>query len=350
MNGSVSIIVPIYNMENSLEKNVSSLLKQSYGNIEIILIDDGSTDGSFAKCCELEKKDTRVRCYHTENRGSGPARNLGISKSNGDYLYFPDADDYLDHNAIAKMLNATMGGECDLVVFGFRYVNQKEICVKIKTYEDSIQIGDRIRSNYSEYMEMERKWGIQGAPWNKLFKRDVVVKNNLEYPPLRRHQDEGFISRYMCYATKVHFIPDILYTYCINDLKKVWQKYPVDYIESVTGLYALRKQTILTWNNEDKLTQNIVDISYVNNFIQALELSYSPRMQVNGKERAIWVEKNIQKYKFDSFPKPNGLGKYQKILCYCIDAKKVHLAMMIMKIKVGAQMLGLVTLLKSIRR
>ena len=96
----VSIVVPIYNMGNTLERCVNSLLYQSYSNIEILLIDDGSTDNSLEICNELKKKDSRILVYHTENRGSGPARNTGIENANGRYIYFPDADDKLEKDSI----------------------------------------------------------------------------------------------------------------------------------------------------------------------------------------------------------------------------------------------------------
>ena len=94
----VSIVVPVYNMGNSLEVCVDSLLKQKYYNIEIVLVDDGSRDNSLEVCYKLQKRDSRIQVYHTENRGSGPARNTGIEKATGRYIYFPDADDKLEED------------------------------------------------------------------------------------------------------------------------------------------------------------------------------------------------------------------------------------------------------------
>lgn len=102
----VSIVVPIYNMGNSLEVCVNSLLKQKYPNVEILLIDDGSQDNSLEVCNDLKNRDNRIQVYHTENRGSGPARNYGIQNANGKYIYFPDADDILNEDAISILVEA----------------------------------------------------------------------------------------------------------------------------------------------------------------------------------------------------------------------------------------------------
>lgn len=233
----VSIVVPVYNMGSKIEKCVHSLMEQTYKNIEIILVDDGSRDDSFAHCKELALEDCRIVAYHTENMGSGPARNYGISHATGRYIYFPDADDYLEPNAIDVMVNAMGVGDVDLVVFGYKNIGVSGKILKVKTYPELIQRGVNIRANYSDYMTTLSKLGIQGAPWNKFFDMNVIREHNISYPPLGRHQDEGFIASYMTHTTCVHFITDVLYTYYTNDLKKEWDKYPVTYIEAVCGLY-----------------------------------------------------------------------------------------------------------------
>lgn len=337
MNELVSIVVPIYNMGDNIKKCVKSIQIQDYTNIEIILVDDGSIDTSFAICCDIAKSDKRVKPFHTENRGSGPARNYGIEKSSGKYIYFPDADDYLEPNAITTMVNAMDNGKFDLVVFGFKRLTVQGKALVTKTYNESSKCADEIRKDYSEYMTTMSKWGIQGAPWNKLFELNVIKKHSIEFPSLRRHQDEGFIGRYMCHAQNVHFIKDVLYTYYVNNLQKEWNKYPKDYIDAVIGLYQVRKETILTWNKNDYTTHDYVQREYVSNFIKALELSFSPKMEFDKKQRKKWIKKQLSKYEFKAVKTPVSLGRYQK----CV-LKMIHMGSMIglytvLRIKVGIQ-------------
>ena len=343
----VSIVVPVYNMGDSIEKCVQSLISQDYENLEIILVDDGSKDDSLARCLRLQQENPVIQVYHTENHGSGPARNYGIERSSGEYIFFPDADDKLGSTAISTLVRAMSEEDCDLVVFGYRSIDNKGKCILKKTYPEMICTGNNIRNNYSDYMGSTRKYGIQGAPWNKFFDLNVIKENNVKYPPLRRHQDEGFIAKYMCYAKKVHFIPNAFYEHSLNDLRKEWDKYPVDYIDVVAGLYETRKDTILTWNTADTETRNIVQREYICNVIKALELSFSPKMKFDSKERKKWILRQIDKYKLGTYSTPGRLGKYQKIVFSLLKRKEVSMALLIMRLKVEVEKKGLLHLLRG---
>lgn len=343
----VSIVVPIYNMGDKIETCVQSLIDQTYQNIEIILVDDGSKDDSYEHCLNLQKKDPRVTALHTENRGSGPARNHGIEHATGRYIYFPDADDYLEPKAIEILVNAMKEDAYDLVVFGFRKVNQAGKEISVKRYEKTARDGDTIRAYYPPYMTIESEYGIQGAPWNKFFDLEVIREHHLEYPPLRRHQDEGFIARYMCHAKKVHFIEDVLYTYFVNDLQKEWQKYPVDYIDAVIGLYATRKETILTWNEKDHEIQDMITKEYVCSAIKSLELSFSPKMGFNKAERKKWIREALVKTDIGSIELPSNVGRYQRTICSLIRSKKIDLLYRALQFKVWVQKGKLYHLLKA---
>lgn len=335
----VSIIVPVYNMADSLEKSVASLRAQTYENIEIILVNDGSKDASGEVCDRLAAEDGRIRAIHTENRGSGPARNAGITAASGDYAYFPDADDYLEPDAIEQMVRAMEKGDCDLVVFGFRNVNQDGKTVSQKSYEPNLCEAKTLRENYSDCMAMMGRIGIQGAPWNKFFDLRVIRENAVEFPPLRRHQDEGFIGRYMCFAKKVHFIEPVLYTYYVNDLQKEWQKYPVNYIDAVTGLYAVRRETILTWNAEDTLTHDMVVREYICNVIKAMELTFSPKHSLSAAERKETVRRYAEQTGVCEMQTPNCLMRYQRTVLGLLRKKNYCAAMAVLALKIRVERL-----------
>lgn len=343
----VSIVVPVYNMADSIEKSVHSLCKQDYTNIEILLVDDGSTDDSYDKCSKLAQKDPRIMAFHTENRGSGPARNYGIAHAKGRYIYFPDADDYIESNAISTMVTAMNDGKYDLLVFGYRSLNQNGVEVIKKEYPDMYKSGEDVRSDYADYMGSTRKYGIQGAPWNKFFDLSIIKKAKVEYPPLRRHQDEGFIARYMCYANNIKFISDVLYIHYVNDLKLEWQKYPVDYYEIVRGLYQTRKDTILQWNPKDIAVKDIISIEYICGVIKACELTWSPKHNLTKKTRFDIIKKYIKDSKIlDSTP-PNGLGRYQRLIINLGKGNRFFTLIKILHFKVLVEKYGV---LRMIRR
>lgn len=347
MNELVSIIIPIYNAEKSISDSINSILRQDYKNIEVILVDDGSKDNSLQICKDIAVTDARVKVIHTQNQGSGPARNTGIENALGRFAYFPDADDVLAPNAVSVMVGAMNDGEVDLVVFGFEQIAIHGNKVFQKKYSETEFDAETLRQNYSECIGYTSKWAIQGAPWNKLFDMNVITEHQIRYPSLRRHQDEGFIGRYMCHAKKVHFIPDVLYTYYTNDLKKEWRKYPTDYIDAVIGLNEVRQQTILRWNLQDKKTQELIGNEYICNIIKALELSFSPKMNFNKSEREKWVLEQIKRTDIANAKIPSILGKYQMSIMNLIKIKKYNTLYFVLHVKIILEKLGLFSMLRG---
>ena len=333
----VSIVIPVYNMENEIENCVHSLLNQSYKNLEIILVDDGSKDNSYKRCIELSKKDNRIISIHTENQGSGPARNEGIKIASGKYVYFPDADDYVEKDAIEKLVNIIEITNSDLVVFGFRNIDINGKLLSEKKYKFKTEEAANIRNHYKKYYTMWEDYTMQGAPWNKFFDLTVIKKFKIFYPSLRRHQDEGFIARYVDKASRITFSNEILYTYYVNNLQKQWDKYPVDYIEAVNGLFNERKKNILLWNKNDKATHQEVYIEYICNFIKALELSFSPKFKFNTFERMHWIQSKVKYYKFTNIKFPKGLGKYQSFIKTLIDNQLWVIMYIMMKVKISIE-------------
>jgi glycosyltransferase involved in cell wall biosynthesis len=350
MNELVSIVVPVYNMGSSIEECVLSLIKQDYENIEIILVDDGSKDDSYARCQKLAAQDKRVVAYHTENRGSGPARNYGIEHAKGKYIYFPDADDFLKPVAVSKMLSAMENGKYDLIVFGYSSLNHQGKEVFRKEYPEFAKSGDVVRADYSDYMGSSTKYGIQGAPWNKFFDLEVIRAHKVEYPPLRRHQDEGFIARYMCHAKYVHFIEDVLYVHYVNDLGKEWDKFPVDYIDVVIGLNDTRKETILTWNPDDSKTREMIEREFICNVIKSCELTFSPKMNLTRTQRQVWVKDVAEKTNLTTVRIPSNLGKYQRVILNFLKRGKIKAAIRLMHLKVIIQKNGFLTISKKLYR
>lgn len=313
----VSIIIPVYNMEKSLSDSVNSILRQDYENIEVILVDDGSKDGSYDVCRTLASKDDRVRCIHTENRGSGPARNTGIEASSGRYLYFPDADDYLEPNAISVLAAAMDNGKYDLVVFGYKCLTSNGDLVSEKKYEEYETTGENVRNDFTEFFGMSNRYSVQGAPWNKFFDGETVRKNKISYPPLRRHQDEGFIARYITYCENIHFIPDVLYSYYQNTAGLEWKKYPADYIDAVLGLRDIWNETLMRWNPSDISAHTLTKKKIFSKIIKALELSYSPKMGLNFFSRRKWLAKVCGEIPLSGYEIKIAGSLYQRIIWIC---------------------------------
>lgn len=187
MNKLISVIVPVYNVEQYLEKCIDSIINQTYKNLEIILVDDGSTDNSGNLCDLLAKKDSRIVVYHKENGGLSSARNFGIDKANGEFIGFIDSDDYIDNDMYETLYNLIKKDKSDVSMCGLYniYANRKDSQVKeVKKYlmnaEEAIQ------------MVLDSKITSVTAV-NKLYRKEIF--NNLRYDLGKTSEDAFIIVR-----------------------------------------------------------------------------------------------------------------------------------------------------------
>lgn len=204
MKGKISVIIPVFNPGKHLRKCLDSIINQTYSNLEIILIDDGSTDGSANICEEYAQKDLRIICIHQSNLGVSSARNKGLEIASGEYLHFPDSDDYLEMDTYEYVLNIMHNNGCDAAAFE-HYVTypDHEVVHKLDESFYGIEKGEQIQEHLMK--------GSQFC-WNKLFKRTLV--KNIRFPnDIYRGEDTVFSAYVLDNAKKVIFDSRPLYHY-----------------------------------------------------------------------------------------------------------------------------------------
>lgn len=226
----LSIIVPIYNAEETLDRCLYSVQTQTFGDFEVLLINDGSTDTSLEKCVSYSKKDNRFKVYSQQNKGVSSARNKGIDNASGKYVYFIDSDDYIAKNAIEKLYEAALSTGADVTVCGYNYVQkdgriipESEKMLKPGVYKDKAckEIAVGILSNTSRKIYIEPYSGL------RLIKRDSLEKPRLRFmEDLTRSED-------LLFSTELHFRINTLTS--INDQKLY---YYVDTEGSITNNYV----------------------------------------------------------------------------------------------------------------
>ena len=216
----VSIVLPVYNIqEDYLRTCINSICNQTKKEIEIILVDDGSTNNSLDVCLEYQKADKRIVVIHQENQGVSVARNTGIKVANGHWISFVDPDDWVENSFIETLFNKTKDG-IDMVICDC-YVNysNKEVPNKFLNTDASILSGDNknkiiyqlLCKNLGEYYPNEVAVGV---PWAKLFRKSFIDSNNLEYiPGMIRMQDNIFCLYAFELAQNISYIPEKLYHY-----------------------------------------------------------------------------------------------------------------------------------------
>lgn len=205
----ISIIVPIYNVENYLDKCIRSILEQTYSKIEIILVNDGSTDNSYLICEKYSKIDSRIVFIQKKNGGLSDARNVGIEKCNGKYIAFVDSDDYIEPEYIEKLYNILKENDADISICSFNIVdlNGKKIHEEILKETNQICVsGKNILTN------VLTPYGYKYVvSWNKLYKSEIFFENKFDKGKL--YEDEFISFRIFYDIDKVALIKDTLYNY-----------------------------------------------------------------------------------------------------------------------------------------
>lgn len=218
----VSVIVPVYNAESTLRRCADSILEQSYPDLELILVDDGSKDASPLICDSYMQKDARVRVIHKPNSGASATRNLGIAEARGHYLQFVDSDDWLTPDATEKLVAAAEAHQADLVIADFYRVSGKLVASKHRV----MPVGVMTRREYASKMMENPASFYYGVLWNKLYRRDLVVQHHLEMnPALRICEDFMFNLEYLRVARYIVAVPSPVYYYVRTKNSIVSQTY-----------------------------------------------------------------------------------------------------------------------------
>ena len=205
----ISVIVPIYRVEEYLERCVKSILSQTYENLEVILVDDGSPDQCPAICDACAEKDARVKVIHQENKGLSGARNAGIDAASGEYLAFVDSDDYVSPHFIEELYQLLQDTGCAIGQCRFSYVKGDGL----------VEEGDSAFCIYRGESLMEQLYGPEEkatcfvVAWNKLYRAELFKETGIRYPEGRIHEDEATTYRLFHEAKKLAFLDRALYGY-----------------------------------------------------------------------------------------------------------------------------------------
>ena len=207
----VSVVVPVYNVREYLEECLDSILSQTYESIEVIIVDDGSTDGSSKVVDRYALKDGRIIAVHKKNGGLSDARNAGIRVAKGDYVMFVDSDDYVDSRFVETALQNIREHGADVACFRFTYVDDES---EIKRSSVSVE------QSYSEYSNVESIkdiFSLGGTlkvnAWNKIYKRSLFSDNSIVYPVGRLYEDNLTTYKLLYFAKKIVYFNESLLFY-----------------------------------------------------------------------------------------------------------------------------------------
>ncbi len=212
MNDLISIIVPIYNVEKYLAKCIDSIISQTYNNLEIILVDDGSTDTSPKICDDYQKKDNRIKVIHKKNGGVSSARNLGLINSTGEYIGFIDPDDYIEPNMYECLLNTLKSENTQISMCGYNEIKNNKIDKTIIYSQKTISSEKLLKDIFDTT--------CMGVVWNKLFKRSLFINKetkNYFYENLHYCEDLTMLLNILNPEDHIAMVNKSLYNYIITD-------------------------------------------------------------------------------------------------------------------------------------
>lgn len=203
----VTVIVPVYNTEKELKRCIFSIRRQTYTNLEILLIDDGSTDGSPSLCDREAQEDERIRVIHKENGGVSSARNRGLDEATGDFIVFVDSDDWIEENMISGMLEKAKECQAPLVVCD--YVRS---CEKREKIEHKTELLLSSKQILEKYLLEDESVRIPHSVWGKLFLKELI--GNKRFPLMKRTEELLFSTEIFCEAKQCVYLPEAFYHYC----------------------------------------------------------------------------------------------------------------------------------------
>lgn len=263
----VSIIVPIYNAQQHISNCLTSIINQDYKNLEIILVDDGSTDNSFRICEGYAEKDSRIRLIYQENMGPGSARNHGIDCATSEFITFVDSDDFLEKNYVSSLVNQQQKFDSDISISFYKIFDDESYHLVMDpvpgdTKYDGIYEPNELLDIFSRTIPME-----DSVPWNKLYK--ISLFKHIRYPEHQVTGEDTFTTwRLMLFANRVSFQNIITYNYRVHRKDSITGK-TSDFVKYYGNVKAIEEKIAV-------INQIGLDTSYMYRFYkECLENLYN---------------------------------------------------------------------------
>lgn len=337
----ISVVLPIYNVEKYLERCLNSVVNQTYNNLEIILVDDGSIDSCPQICEDFKKKDDRIKVIHKENAGLGKARNTGIEEATGEYICFFDSDDYIALETIEKAYKLAKSTEADIVTFGYVNIDKYGDVAKvvIPRTKKSIYEGNEVQEKFlPDMIASNPKTGeitnLHMSAWASFYSKSLIEKVNWRFVSEREIISEDIYSLLVLYHSvkKVAVMSEALYFYCENE-NSLTNTYRKDRYEKIRCFHksCLALQKELGYNCDVVLRLNEPFISYTIAALKMIVLSGEKENKKRDDVKAIIGDEHLQKVLLNLELKHTNMRK--KILYACMKKKWYGICYNLIKLK-----------------
>lgn len=334
-NIDVSVIIPVYNVSKYIDDCISSVCAQTMKNIEILVVDDGSTDNSVEVCRKWVKKDSRVRLIQQPNQGVSVARNRGIEESKGKWLAFIDSDDWIEPEYLQLLYDNALKNNADESICGFFFNYPDEQVARGHYSQDMIFNGHNEVSRIQIQILAKNMCGIEnnsgdriGAPWCKLFRADFIKSNHLSFVPgLKRSQDVVFNLYALEKAEKICYVNVPAYHYRIIE-ESVCNKFSKQILTNVTAYLGEMDKFIHTYHENDAVFREAFYTKTCTSVYKCLfqyffHEQYPNKFKVMKKELREYLAQPVFAEALKSVKYKN-LDKTEKVFVFCLKHNMIR--------------------------
>jgi len=306
MNELISIIVPVFNVENYIKRCIESLINQTYTNIEIILVDDGSTDKSKDICDEYSKKDKRIIVIHKKNGGLSDARNIGIEASKGNYISFVDSDDYVTNNYVEFLYTLIIDSNSDIAMGKHYIVYDKRI---INTGS-----GNKLLLSPKEALEkILYSDDLDVSAWAKLYKKSLF--ENIKFPVGRLYEDSATTYKLIDSSKKITFYSVPIYYYIIRKNSITNYKFDNKKFDLILSTKEMRDYVVNKYPSLTGAAERRLMYAYLSTLTQLVRSNDNNKRKYD--ELIIYIKKNRKKIlKNKKVPKRDKVALYTTYFGY----------------------------------
>ena len=245
----ISVIIPVYNIEEYLSRCLESVITQTYKELEIILVDDGSTDGSGLICDKYAKKDTRIKVLHKENGGVSSARNLGLKIAKGDYIGFIDGDDVIENEMFQHLIDNVKEYKCDISCCQMDTINVNgKTSINYYSQSKILEVKSIVRDYFTEGFIKEMMY----SQCNKIFSKHCLVK--VQFKPYKYGEDILFIFEALMNANRVYYDEYIGYHYVHRENSAMTRIFSIDRIDYIN---AIRELETICMENYPEVSERV---------------------------------------------------------------------------------------------
>ena len=268
----LTVVIPVYNVEKYLKRCVESVLVQEWHNYDILLVDDGSTDSSPQICDDYAKVYDFISVIHKENGGLSEARNTGILHAKGDYVYFPDSDDWLEPQTFKELAEVLESQEFEIVSFNREFVKGEEDAIV------SDPLVTQVFEGKDAFVQMLKHSYITGFANDKIYKKSLFIDNNISFPKGKYYEDLGTNYKLFLSAKNVFATNQKYYHYLIDNPDSITQSWNEKKFSDMFGFYKEVFYSDFVRSQLNKEELQISQLYYVNGLVHILASLYKSKL------------------------------------------------------------------------